>query len=191
MIDKKNGFIFIHIIKTGGTSINKFFRPKGRQRHLRISYYKRRNKKAFNSLFKFTFVRNPWDKMVSQYFYIKRKKPKYRKSFEEFICDFDLCPEKANLRRKCVPIQYQPVQYPWITNENGDLMVDFVGRFENIEEDFNKVLKEINYKGNKKLSHLNRTKHEHYSNYYNEKTKKIVEKKFKKDIEMFSYEFEE
>ena len=184
MILHKHKLIFIHIIKCGGTSVKRFFRSEAM--HRRASFY---NVNKFNNYFKFAFVRNPWDKMVSQYFYIKSK-GRYSKTFEEFIDEWKACPIDRNILGKGAPIYYQPVQSPWLTNKSGDVIVDYVGRFESFQEDFNMVLEKIDYKGNRKLPHVNKTKHLHYSTYYNEETRRIVEEKFSQDIELFGYKFE-
>ena len=72
MVSNKHKCIFVHIIKTGGTSIDKLFR--GRTGHKFAKNYKKDvGNKKWNNYFKFTFVRNPWDKMVSQYFLYTKK----------------------------------------------------------------------------------------------------------------------
>ena len=72
MIDHKHKFIFIHINKCGGTSIDEHFTEnfKDTQKHLSTKL----NPNEFDNYFKFTFVRNPWDRVVSFYHYqLKRK----------------------------------------------------------------------------------------------------------------------
>lgn len=72
---------------------------------------------------------------------------------------------------------------------NNKIAVDFVAKFENLEEDFKTVSKTIGYKG--KLPHLNRTTHEHYAKYYdNANLIQLVEKNFIEDIDLFEYKYE-
>ena len=190
MVSHKHKCIFVHIIKTGGTSIEKFFRG-GKVHKFAKNYKKRVGNKKWNNYFKFTFVRNPWDKMVSQYFYIqKRKEGKYELKFREFILAFESCPESEYIKGNGVAVRYNPIQLPWILDDNGNCLVDFIGRYENLQEDFNTVCDKIGIP-QQKLPHENKSKHKHYTEYYDEKTKQIVAKKYAKDIEYFEYKFGE
>ena len=81
------------------------------------------------------------------------------------------------------------LQSPNLTDHNGKVIVDYIGRFENLHNDFKTVCKTIGLP-NMKLRHLNRTHHKHYSKYYDEQTKQIVTQIYKKDIEAFDYKFE-
>ena len=67
--------------------------------------------------------------------------------------------------------------------------IKFIGRFEKLQEDFDFVCNQIKLEP-KKLSKLNSTKHEHYSHYYNKKTRDIVYNIYKEDVKYFKYEFE-
>lgn len=138
----------------------------------------------FNEYYKFAFVRNPWDKMVSQYFWgqqIDIKAPWNNYPFEEFI--LDLCREKKvflthpNYYRSC---------YDWITID-GKVEVNFIGTFENLQEDWSIVCDKLGV--NLPLIHTHKTQHKNYRDYYNDWTKWIVEKYYAKDIEMFNYKF--
>lgn len=79
-------------------------------------------------------------------------------------------------------------QTDWILDDNGNIMVDFIGRVENIEEDLKKCFDIIGIKTNK-IPHINKTKHNNYRQYYNETTQKIVKEIYKKDIDFFNYKF--
>ena len=145
----------------------------------------------FQNAFKFCFVRNPWDRLASLYCYFKRIK---RKNVED-------CPDFINFCRKLEREKIPPVgfynvegfsqcnpQLDWITDKDGKIVVDFIGRFENLEEDFKKVCEIIGIK--EELPHSNKTDHKNYMEYYHyEETKKIVDKLYEKDIKVFNYEF--
>jgi hypothetical protein len=137
---------------------------------------------TFNSYFKFAIVRNPWDRMVSQYLFhrkfyhlIAKKEADEDLSFDEFL---------RNLNSFVMQEQFE-----FVTDDNGESLVDFIGRFENLENDFKIICKRIGI-SERLLPHTNTTKHTHYSRYYTEETKELVQQLFPTDIEIFGYQFE-
>jgi len=148
----------------------------------------------FNNAFKFCFVRNPWDRFVSLYFYFFSKK--------RISCSFPVFCEKVRWSRfPWLGLDIPPVslyhtnrfsqcnpQADWITDENGELFVDFIGRFERLEEDFSKLCRHLAIR-EERLPHKNKTAHQNYREYYNKHTRRIVEKVYEKDIQLFGYEF--
>jgi len=136
----------------------------------------------FKNYYKFAIIRNPWERMLSQYLFDESLglpsiagKPKKKVSFVEYLKDLSVF-----LRQE---------QYEFITDVNGNLLVDYVGRLENLEKDFKIICKNIGAP-EPYLPFENTTKHTHYSEYYTEETKQIIQKLFKNDIEMFGYHFE-
>jgi hypothetical protein len=194
MISHNHKFIFTHIPRTGGTSIDsvlkKFCEPNQRIHNDIITDLK----SCSNDYFKFAFVRNPWDLVVSGYHYIwysdamvwwrvgVRSKPL---SFNDWIRSkyFRRPPGWEKIR--C----YRGDQLCWITDYDGNIIADFIGRFENLQGDFDIVCDKIKIPC-QKLPHKNKTHHKHYSEYYDDETREIIAKKFKKDIDFFGYEFE-
>jgi len=78
-------------------------------------------------------------------------------------------------------------QVAWITDKKNNIMVDYIGKVENIKADAEKIFKIIGIK--ERLPHLNKTIHKEYQGYYSRKTKKIVEQIYKEDIKTFHYNF--
>lgn len=170
------------------------------------------SEKSFNNFFKFGFVRNPWDLQVSFYHYIlnnsghfANKNIKKMKGFDEYIewlCFNSLKQEEKypllylNTKNKDKKIEKSFMEYihrnylqkEFFINEKNEIIVDFIGKFENLNNDFLYITEQIGLK-NLKLPHINKTKHKNYREYYNNHTRKLIEEKFKEDIELFNYEF--
>jgi len=207
MISHKHKFIFVHINKCGGTSIeselvrycdnfsqkyahitnmDKLLKVLGQAKHQTIQQMINEQTQDY---FKFSFVRNPWSKLVSTYFFRVRENLFRNKglTFREFI-KYKL-PRKnsVNLRYDCYDSTYQ---YNWLCDNSGNLRVDFIGRFENLQGDFNTICDKIGIP-RKQLPHKNKTKHKHYTEYYDDETREIVAERYKRDVESFGYEFGE
>lgn len=86
--------------------------------------------------------------------------------------------------------QYQGNMLHWITDESGEIIVDYIGRFEKLHEDYVKICERIGQPP-PTLPHKKRSAHTHYSTYYDEETRQLVADRFRKEIDLFSYEFEE
>ncbi len=199
-------FIFIHVYKTGGTSIrralipyierpwrrvvNRLARPFGVTMlssqpyppHTKASELVAAiGKEEFESYYSFGFVRNPWDWNVSLYTYIV-KTPVHRDhrhvkalgSFEEF------------LRWRCT--DDVALQRDFVLSKENEPMVNFIGRYENLEEDFRHVCATIGLPA--RLPHLNASKTRPYQEYYTPSTMELVRETFAEDIRLFNYAFE-
>ena len=195
MISKKHKFIFVHITKCGGTSVQNALEKYGGEylwkrdemrnenhqiihpKHVLAEKYSLT--KYWKNSFKFTFVRNPWSREISGYFYRKRMTD-FRGTFEEHLASKNF----INL-----PLHHGN-QYNWLVSHNGKMELDFIGRFENFQEDFDIISDKIGIP-QQQLPYDNKTKHKHYTEYYNDETKQIVAEKYTKDIEYFGYEFGE
>lgn len=137
-------------------------------------------KKKFDKYFKFTVVRNPWDRMVSMYHYrLSRKQIPQDTSFNFFVENFRTVFKHGRLNSS---------QAKYIYNENEELLVDYVGRFECLQQTWKEICKKIDLE-NIALPHLKGSSHKHYRNYYDNKTKQLVARYFDDDIELFRYSF--
>ena len=143
---------------------------------------------VFNDYFKFTFVRNPFSKCLSEYFW---EKTYFNESlnFNDWVKLKlgDLINQSENnttiMRQK-----HNLEQYKFTYNTSSKCMVDFVGRFEKLQQDFDIVCDKIGIP-RQQLPHKNKSKHKHYTEYYDDEIREIVEKKYEQDIEYFGYEF--
>ena len=203
--------IFVHIPKCGGQSIELVFlrllgltwenraplllRPSldpsfgpPRLAHLSASEYVacgHVTQAQFDSYFKFSFVRNPWDRIVSEYKYCRYCGVK---DFKTFI--FNKLPKPAwtDDYRHIVP------QYELLVDANGSMLVDYVGKFEGLQKDFNEVCNKLGIPL-VTLPHANKSpesgQSRHYAEYYDNETKEFVESLYIKDIETFGYAFGE
>lgn len=183
-----NNFIWLKGARTGGSSMmhgilkpcfpNLLHRRSKRRTEFK-SYLKNLNEDKINGHFLFTFVRNPWERVVSLYFYFRNNKTQ---SFSEFVSSISQLREKnENFRRHSVPLHL----YAYY---EGTQFVDFVGRFENLQQDFDYICRKIGIPP-KKLPRISKTNHKSYEDYYTEETMKLVAQEFQKDIEYFGYEF--
>jgi len=137
------------------------------------------NQNKWNTYFIFTFIRNPYDRIVSGWNYVN----KYNISFENYI----------DLNRKDNDYNYWHVFMPQtrhIIGSNGKINVHFIGKLENIEEHLTIILNHIGY--NKILHNVfkkNSKKHENYKKYYvNNDVLNKVNILIKEDLENFDYE---
>ena len=206
LISKKYRFIFIHIYKNAGSSITKalkpfaqsnwqkkanrifkifgisYFDPRPHPTHISAAELKSKmSKKRFESYFKFGIVRNPWDWEVSLYTYML-KKPKHPgheivKSFRNF--------EEYLERKYTKPAKYQK---SFLFSDQNEQLVDFIGRFEKLDNDFNKICAHLGFTATLPRRNVSNTKP--YQEYYNKRTIELVRKKLEPDIILFEYDFE-
>ena len=215
LLSHRYRFLFVHIAKTGGTSVRSalqryrwrdpYYLPQwiasrlsGMTGH-RLGIKLPRHCKAitaqemlprefYDSLFKFAFVLNPWDLQVSSYHHIRRERPQLMQANENFE-DF--------LRRKLDP--ERPWQYHldtsvesqshYIIDLQGRQIVDFIGRYETLQEDFDHICDRI---GITPITLPHRRKandRADYRGYYDDSTRRLVAEHFAPDIERLGYDF--
>jgi len=204
IISHSKKFIFIHIYKVAGTSVNTALRefsflPTKENRlksffciypsiyttdfegHIKAKELKYRiPEKLFNNYFKFAFVRNPWDWQVSLYHFALQTPEHYQhrlvknmKSFDEYI-DWRINKD-LNLQKDFL-------------YEDNILLVDYVGKKEQIENNMTSICKNIKLP-NIKIPHKRKSNHRDYKEYYNSSTKIYIEEAFAEDIKTFDYNF--
>jgi hypothetical protein len=202
-ISHKYKCIFIHIPKAGGTSIeNTTIFDDQRERtgelvggHLTAVDFREKYPHQFDAYYKFAVVRNPYDRLVSAFFYFaqyrgeqanniemkKRITEQYGGDFSQF-CEGELTSGRADLFTHLRP------QTDFLLDEQGTLLVDFVGKLECIQQDFKAICDQIGI--DISLPHQNRSLRRDYSNYYTPTAQQLVAEIYRKELELFGYEFQ-
>ena len=154
-------------------------------RHIPWFEYCRANPRKFRRYFKFTFVRNPWDRLVSTYFFLQRGGMNAQDKawaaanlpahpgFESFVLEW------LNEDSIHTWVHLRPQHY-FVCDDSGKLMMDFVGRLENMEADFAVVAARLGC--NNKLEKINVGSQKHYSHYYSDASREKVARIYAKDI---------
>ena len=183
MINHEHKFLFIHIPRTSGSSIeSQFIFDKNTKHWILNDWKKYLEPEIFDSYFKFSFVRNPWDFIISKY----------------------MSPAFSCVGKKSgQSLRYFLKHYKTPKNEHGEFFhdyfkpeqMDFIGRFENRENDLNYISKKIGLNIDKRI-HIRKIQMQdknkkHYTYYYDEETKQIVAARYAQDIEYFGYKFGE
>ena len=185
----KNGtYVFIHINKTAGTSIGNAIGLPVKHHQTASEIIAKIGRDKWNTAYKFTLVRNPWDKVVSHYQY-RRKRNKTQVatrnvSFSEWVKK-TYGPDKDPFFYNN-PKAFQP-QVEWLKDDQGRIAIDFIGKFESINDDFDQIKSIIGIEA--ELPHLNASKRAGYQSYYDDETRLIVAQWFHEDIEVFGYSF--
>jgi hypothetical protein len=148
--------------------------------------------------FSFAFVRNPYARLLSAFDHLnqsplnegdradaRRYVLKYRGDFEAFVVD--------SLSRKMPAvlsqIHFRP-QYEWICDKQGVLLTNFVGKLENLARDLKALERKIRIGlSADDLPHWHRLDRPCYRDSYSNRTRKIVERTYEKDLSLFSYRF--
>ena len=211
MISYDKRCIFIHIPKCGGTSIENVIWPHpedlteanlwwgfvskyhnkyqtgGLQHLLARQVRSEVGLEIFNSFYKFTIVRNPWDRIVSQFAYMQT-----RPDLMDFI---GMQPEtefKAylGLIQKKQHVQWTP-QTDFILDQDGTLLVDKIGHLESIEKDSREVFETLGVcRGQAAILHANRSKRKSLDHYYDQESIEIVSEVYSSDINYLNYSFD-
>jgi hypothetical protein len=210
-------FLFVHIAKTGGTSVraalqglrwrdpwyypvflcSRLSRLSGNRiatklpRHAKVVAAKEMlPRETFAELFKFAFVRNPWDLQVSSFHHIRRERPQYLGGHEDFegFLRWKLDPER--------PYQYHidtsiELQSDYLVDLHGSVVVDFIGRYERLHDDFDEACRRIGIP-TAPLPHARRAtdRSRDYRGYYTDATAELVARHFRRDIELLGYRFD-
>ena len=206
LLSLSHRFVFVHVNKAAGTSVQRALSPFADEAprdplsrlksklNVTRDYSKRAYSEhifaidlreklpadVYEGFFKFAFVRNPWDWLVSTYNYLCNT-PTHRhhqrvlamKSFSEYA-NFEIARNKRS-------------QAAFVC-DGSDVIVDFVGRFETLADDFATVCRRLGVSA--ALPHVNKTQHRGYREHYNDALVDIVAEHWQRDIELFGYQFD-
>jgi hypothetical protein len=218
MISHEYKCINIHIPKTAGTSISWAFSHDHQKNFDTTQGFDKKNKiwiqhataqevkklytneEQWNNYFKFAIVRNPFDKIVSSYNWLSLVlRPRIKVSnFTDRLMFEDFIYKKGRFKKFLDPTldtkeesrhTHLKTSTYFIMDENDNLMVDYVGRFENLKNEWEFICDKLGIV--MKLHHINKhsRSNKHYRDYYNDKTKAYVSEIYKKDLKIFGYEF--
>ncbi len=207
LISITHGFLFVHVQKTAGTSLTRLLDPYAlhpsgsrvnklgsdlmlvrdwRRHHFRIHAPLKRAQRLipaedYAGLFKFAFVRNPWDRLVSWYAYLL-KDTSHRHHRRVAACAFEEF-ARAELKR--------PDRSQWwmIEDREGRPGLDYVGRFETLAEDFAEVCRRLQLPASV-LPRENVSTRKPYQDYYSRELAALVRARWAPEIEAFNYRFD-
>jgi hypothetical protein len=214
MISHQHKCIFVEVPKTGSSSIRAILgQPLNPHRDLwqlkgEMEYYWTRHggpanrlfeglylllprkwrqavgRRQFESYFKFGFVRNPWDRAVSLYERREGLQLRDKMTFEEFVGWMRFSSST------CLLPGPHRFQLDWFVDPHGQVIADFIGRFETLEQDWAFVCERTGIR--QPLPHENRNPRprRHYRDYYTARTRELIAERFQADIEYFGYEFD-
>lgn len=198
---------FVHVQKTGGRSVNRVLwenfddLAKAGRRHAHLSQVVAAQPEIAD-YFVFGFVRNPWDRLVSWYSMISAAQdtPRHAKhllenrfwqAVREDFDDFDDFVVRGVGSRRFRPKRYQRLRTPqtdYFSDSAGNFAADFIGRTERLDDDLAEVMAKFDIHVTK-APRVNTSSHAHYSDYYTKRTRDIVEKVYRADLDRFGYTF--
>lgn len=173
---------FIQINKTASTSVSFAFSIKPKQHH---TAEEMSIEEGWGDAYKFSFIRNPYERVVSMYAYRRQnnqqKLLERNLTFHEWV-RLTFVEQDLSLINN---VKYWQPQWDWL-NINGQLAVDFIGRFETLQQDFYRLCKETGRKA--ALKHCNKSNHNLYKGYYTYDIAQIVYEAHKDDFGILGYD---
>lgn len=189
--------IFIHIPKNAGTSIQKATGITQAGGHYEWWRFQRADPRKWEAYFKFAVVRNPWDRVVSNFLYAQMERSFWHAA--DGNARFGVHPDWDTLRgatfRQCVE-QIATLRHPgwlpqshWICGPNGESMMDYLCRYEQLELDFAHVCRTLGVKAELPTINVSAGRGADWRHFYDAETEMAVRKHYAADIRLFGYEF--
>lgn len=184
--------IFVHIPKAAGQSLGESLFNDPFPGHWKLTDYEWENRKKTSSYFTFAISRNPYDRLVSAYFYlmnstkseldryfVKNVLIKYP-TFEEFVLNGLLDEEIIRW------VHFVP-QTEFIKTKNGR-MIDYVGKLETMDEAVGHICEKLGV-SNVEVPKKNESVRKDYNGYYTKQMKDVVYDFYQKDFEVLGYSY--
>ncbi len=222
LLSNRHNFLFVHIAKTGGTSVRVALKKLSRRdgffiptfvchrisalcqhrigtklpRHAAaITAREMLPRDIFDGLFKFAFVRNPWDRLVSAHFHFVRERQDVLqainvKTFDEFARW--LVSEGQFYRgARCTLVDvFRRPQFEHLVDHDGVGLVDFVGRYERLASDFGKVADRLGV-ARMDLPHKRRAQRRpDYRTHYTDSLAELIGNYYRNDVTKFGFAFD-
>lgn len=182
--ERFDDFFFVHINKTGGSSVEHALGLPFEHVTAR-GYIERHGRAEWDRRFTFTVVRNPWDKVVSHFHH--RVKTNQTGLGERAVPFAEWVRRAYGEKDPALydkPLMFQP-QLDWIAGDGGEVLVRKVCRFESLEADFQDVCRSLGRSAT--LPHLKKSDRGDFRSYYDDATAEIVGRWFAPDLRAFGY----
>jgi chondroitin 4-sulfotransferase 11 len=210
MVSHRYRCVFAHVPKCAGTSVRRLFDLQPvTPPYWHCSWEEAEaalGRETLISYFKFTIVRNPWDRIVSAW-RMFLDKPWCRQdrhyTLPEFIATVtdESIPYRARYANREAQLRWErtvenmrhhalPCLHPYygVVDSQGNVAMDEVIDFGEIEEGLGRVVERLGLTP-RRLPHENTTRHDHYRRYYDNETRAIIEASFAADIREFAFRF--
>jgi chondroitin 4-sulfotransferase 11 len=154
----------------------------------------------YDSMFSFAFVRNPWERFVSLYIYARMQESFHHSVKNAYRSRYGKHPDYEILKNSSIRdtaqllvdgrlcFQWLP-QHQWVCDENGSLMVNFIGQLETVQDDWARLASQISVTTSLPWKNVSNVEKIAYQDLIDAKTKAIVDEYYKKDIELFGFKF--
>lgn len=194
--EENNRVIFVHVPKTAGNSIFQALFGVPAHGHDEAMTYRRFDAKRFEAYYKFGFVRHPLDRLVSAYVYLNkggigRYDQAFRDKYLSRVADFGeflrkLDSDKRYRRKVMQWVHFRP-QVNFLCDPEGRPIVDYIGRYENIESDYQRIAADLKLAYVSPLQVVNKTQRKNFRHYYDDELEAIANRLYAQDLETFGY----
>ena len=176
--------LWFRVAKVCSQTIRRTFKQIPREK-VRIYYWYLYDHNRYSEYYKVAFVRNPWDRVISAWNDKVLKNNYFRFESEDYEKYRDLKVflrhlESSDLMRKDQHLQLQ-------TSLIDMKRIDYLGRFETFNDDFTLFCREFDICYSPTI--LNQKEHDHYKNYYDGETRRMVFRLYRDDIDQLGYSF--